>query len=265
MTTPTVYAFGHFATTEAAEHWLAEVEVDFTELGDAVQFAASLEAVTRGDAGSFRIRMGGSSMAADGVEIVEFSTLASEEWAEDIAFAQRVVTRGVQLFKLTGEVSVQDTLAEINAGSFTLWAEPTEIPLVLRMIGVDIWMAKTETSSLEYTVTPSRDWQLVSGKEAYRQSLIRRFLTSPGEYRNKPDYGAGVRAAVKARGRQVDLDDISTRLRSQALKDERTARVLDVAVERIGNYGIKFTVKTQMTGDDGSDVTITDTISSEDD
>lgn len=263
MTTIQAYPFDHFATTEAGERWLAEVAVDFTAF-DAVQFAASLEAVTRGVGGTFRIRLGGTSRTVDGMGLLTFPADSSSEWIGGLVDVPRVVARGTVLFKLTATSSSQDSVAEINAGTLTLWVEDTNTPLVFKMLdqlGVDIWMGDDAGDGVpNYNVLPSGDWRLVSGREAVKQSLRRRFMTSPGEWATKPDYGAGLRAAVKSRARQSDIDDIVNRLRSQAMKDTRVLAVLSVTATRLGTYGIAYRIVVQLKGDDGTPLEVTDNI-----
>lgn len=263
MTTPQIHPFAHFATTEAGEYWLAEVTVDFSAY-DAVSLAASLAAVTRGVGGTFRIRIGGASHAADGTQIVEFPVEASDSWVGGISFAPRVVARGTALFKLTASSLLQDSVAEINAGSLTLWAQPTVPPLVFKMAGVDIWLGDSKNDGTpEYIVGPTRDWTLAGEEEAYRQSLRRRFAASPGEYKLKPGYGAGLRAAVKSRGRSSDIDSIKNRMRVQAMIDPRTKRVVSVDANWFGTNGIKYTIVVEWVGDPSSPLSISDEITGE--
>lgn len=243
MLTPLVYPFDHFGTTEADERWLSEITVDFSAY-DAVQVAASLEGTFQGEASTFRIRIGGASRAVDGLAALVLPVAASSSWDEGLVALPRIVLRRRVLFKLTCQSSVQDSFAEVNAGSLTLWPESVAPPLVFRMTGVDIWLGDIDGSGVPETlVTPARDWRLATEEDAYKQSLHRRFITGPGEYTAKgAGYGAGLRAAVKKRGRQCDLDEIKTTLRAQALKDSRTKRVVEVSAERFGAEGIKYTI-----------------------
>lgn len=263
MLTSLVYPFDHFGTTEAAEHWLAEVEVDFT-YADAVKFAASLEAVTWGEAGTFSIRVGGESHAIDGVMLLTLAASASSTWVEGRASVTRVVSRGKQLFKLTTTSAVQDSLAEINAGTLTIWAEVVAAPLVFKMLGVDVYLGDVRGDGTpEYEVAPDRDWRLVGEDEAYKQSLRRRFMTNPGEYKNKPDYGAGLSGAVKGPGTRSNRDGIASRLKQQALADLRTKRVISVTVTPFATNGIEYAVVVERRGGDGSPITVSDRVPGE--
>jgi hypothetical protein len=243
MTSALAYPFDHFGTTEAGECWLSEVTADFTAY-DAVKVAASLEGVFRGAAAVFRIRIGGTSKTVDGLAALTIPRGASSFWAEDLAYLTRIVLRGRVLFKLTVQATTQDSFAECNAGTLTIWAQEVPPPLVFRMPGVDIWLGDTNGSGApETVVTPARDWLLATQEEAYKQSLRRRFVTSPGEYKLKgAGYGAGLREAVKRRGRQCDLDEIKTTLRAQAMKDKRTRRVVSVDTSWFGATGIKYSI-----------------------
>lgn len=84
----------------------------------------------------------------------------------------------------------------------------------------------------DFTATPSQDWKTIEGPEALRQSIYRRLLTLPGEYRPYPDYGAGVRAWVKRTNSKSSRDQLEARIRGQLLQDPRITKVLEVRLER---------------------------------
>ncbi len=114
----------------------------------------------------------------------------------------------------------------------------------------------------DYAITNAGDWASVSGREAVQQSLMRRFLTKPGDYVVNPTYGAGLLAAVKSRMRQTDLDAIARRLRQQALMDERVRAVSAVTVSALGGTanGLKYSITVDLVADGrpmtfGSEVT----------
>lgn len=266
MTTVLAQPFGeflpHFASdVTTAERWLAETSVDFTYT-DAVDLAASLAGVFRGSQGIYRVRLGGTSEHVDGLEILRLLVLPSSVWVEELVRAPRLTVRGVALFKLT-VVSMDGAFTEVNGATLTLWVTERTPPIVGPLVsdlGIDIWMGDDGAGSPDYNVTSAGDWRLVNGREAVKQSLRRRFMTTPGEWATKPDYGAGLLAAVKSRARTTDLADIENRLRAQSLKDERVLRVLSVTVEKLGTYGIKYSVKVQLKGDENEPVEIADNL-----
>lgn len=98
------------------------------------------------------------------------------------------------------------------------------------LIGTDIWLDVTKGSGPDRHVTAHGDWLLVKGREALRQSLLRRYLTNPGEWASKPDYGAGARMFVKAKNVKAARDELTTRIRQQSLKDPRVAAVDKVTI-----------------------------------
>lgn len=106
---------------------------------------------------------------------------------------------------------------------------------------IDIWLDVSAAVGPDYVVTPAGDWLTVSGHEALRQSLLRRFITNPGEWQTKPQFGAGGRAFVKAKNTKAARDAFAQRLREQALIDTRVEKVLDVKVEQFAG-GSKFSV-----------------------
>lgn len=267
MTTALAYPLGsflpHFASTETGERWLAELSVDFSNSA-AVDVAASLAGVFRGAAVAYRIRIGGTSGTVDGFEVLNLELPDLADWTEGIVRMPKLVARGVALFKLTVQVADAETLAEVNAATLTLWVSPRVPPIVRPLmsdLGIDIWMGDNDGSGAPDTnVTPAGDWKLVSGREAIRQSLQRRFETTPGEYATKPDYGAGLLAAVKSRGRRSDLDAIKNRLQAQALKDERVTGVLSVKVDPLGSYGLRYSVVVKVKGDGDEPLEIFDNL-----
>jgi phage baseplate assembly protein W len=100
-----------------------------------------------------------------------------------------------------------------------------------RFFGRDIWYDVAAAHGPNSVVNRRGDWLVVSGVEALRQSLIRRFITDPGEWRTKPDYGAGARRFVKKRNDAAARAQLANRLRAQALRDRRVASVEAVVVE----------------------------------
>lgn len=127
--------------------------------------------------------------------------------------------------------------------------------------GVDIWLGDIDGSGTpETTTTPAKDWLLAGAEEAYKQSLRRRFLTSPGDYKNKPDYGAGLMAAVKIASTRSNRAKIASALKQQALLDHRTRRVISVTVDVFATNGIHYSVVVEMRGGSGAPLTISDHI-----
>jgi hypothetical protein len=110
------------------------------------------------------------------------------------------------------------------------------------LIARDIWYSLKGERGPEYVVTAHGDWKTVEGEEALRQSLIRAFITIPGEWQTNPGYGAGARAFLKAKNTKTNRDALAIRLRAQALRDDRVLKVDEVKVERVGDGGVRFTV-----------------------
>src|SRR5262245_52711265 len=96
---------------------------------------------------------------------------------------------------------------------------------------VDLYFDVAEATGPDYFVTGPGDRLTVGGDEAYRQSLLRRFITNPGEWQTKPQYGAGGREFVKGKSTKATRDAFMQRLRAQSLMDPRTASVLAVNAE----------------------------------
>ena len=115
----------------------------------------------------------------------------------------------------------------------------------------------------DYAVTNAGDWASVSGREAVQQSLMRDFLSDPGSYLvGDPDYGGGLRAALKGRMRPTDLDALARRLRRRALADARVRAVSAVTVSALSGTanGLKYSITVDLVADGrpmsfGSEVT----------
>lgn len=87
----------------------------------------------------------------------------------------------------------------------------------------------------DFTATPALDWKTVEGPDALRQSVYRRLLTLPGEYRPYQDYGAGVRAWVKKQKTTSDLAELRNHITDQLLRDPRITSVLEVRIEDVAD------------------------------
>ncbi|HSR79108.1 MAG TPA: hypothetical protein VLN57_21220 [Xanthobacteraceae bacterium] len=97
-----------------------------------------------------------------------------------------------------------------------------------RFYGADIWLDISRpdaTGQAQYIVTPAGDLQLATGREALRQSLLRRTLTDPGEWQTAPDFGVGARQFVKGRNTDTERTALINRVRSQYLRDPRVQSV----------------------------------------
>lgn len=115
--------------------------------------------------------------------------------------------------------------------------------------GDDIWFdvstADPISGEANYVMTQAGDLQSVSGVEALRQSLIRRWITNPGEMPTAPEYGAGLRSYVKAKNTPAMRAEVESRVRAQTLRDPRVLSVALVTVARLddGSDGIKISAQ----------------------
>jgi phage baseplate assembly protein W len=78
-------------------------------------------------------------------------------------------------------------------------------------------------SSLQ--VTPKGDYATVEEEENLRRAIWRRLITAPGEYRLRPNYGAGVEDFVRKPMTQANLSQLEIRIREQLLQDRRVESV----------------------------------------
>ena len=119
---------------------------------------------------------------------------------------------------------------------------------VSRFFGTDIWFDVTtpdQTGQANYVITPSRDITVVTGREALRQSLLRRYLTNPGDWKTAPGYGAGARQYVRGKNTAAERVELESRVRAQSLRDPRVLTVDLATVTPLsdGSPGIRLSVK----------------------
>lgn len=84
------------------------------------------------------------------------------------------------------------------------------------------------------------DYQTVDGLENYRRALIRRILTRPGEYRYRPDYGAGLLSFVRKPFNATNRAEIVKRITAQVSRDRRTEKVIRVDIETVTFNSIAY-------------------------
>lgn len=117
-----------------------------------------------------------------------------------------------------------------------------------RFFGADIWLdvaaPDVQLGQAKYVTTAAGDWALVRGREALRQSLLRRLITNPGEWQTKPEYGVGARQYVKAKNTSSVRAELESRIRSQFARDPRVHSVDIVSLYPLdnGSPGLKVSV-----------------------
>lgn len=110
-------------------------------------------------------------------------------------------------------------------------ANTSLVAAMRQLFGVDIWLNVADARNPDRIVTAARDWRLVDGDEAVRQSLLRRLVTAPGEWKTKPDYGVGARAYVKMPATKNTVDALANRIVAQYHRDKRVEEVSAVTVD----------------------------------
>ena len=132
-----------------------------------------------------------------------------------------------------------------SLASTTPAAVPEPISQQDRFFGRDIFF-KTG----DYEVSHTGDWIIVEGEEALKQAVLRRLITSPGEWATLPDYGVGVRDFIKAKNTPGARAELVNRIESQLLKEPRIARVREVIIdtESVAD-GLKVSVKFDARGE----------------
>src|SRR4051812_16319850 len=80
--------------------------------------------------------------------------------------------------------------------------EATRADEQAQMFGEDIWFdvaSATPDIEPDYVITASGDYALATGREALRQSLLRRLITDPDEWPTLDDYGCGALSYLKGK------------------------------------------------------------------
>lgn len=99
----------------------------------------------------------------------------------------------------------------------------------------------------DFRVTAAGSWLVVDGVEAVRLALYHRFLTSPGEFAARPNYGAGLRDLVYQPKTPGLRSTIQARVRDQALRDPRVEAVASAVVD-FGDDGIQISLAVKLKG-----------------
>lgn len=114
--------------------------------------------------------------------------------------------------------------------------------------GEDVWydIAAPDVTLGEanYVTTAGGDLATVTGREALRQSLMRRYVTNPGEWPTLPEYGAGAQQYVKGKNTPAVRSELESVIKAQTLRDPRVQSVTTAIVEQLddGSDGIKISV-----------------------
>lgn len=117
-----------------------------------------------------------------------------------------------------------------------------------RFYGADIWLdvaaPDAQLGSARYVTTAAGDWTIARGREALRQSLLRRLVTNPGDWQTKPNYGVGARQYVKAKNTRSVRAELESRIRQQFALDVRVHSVDVVIINPLddGSPGLRIEV-----------------------
>lgn len=105
-------------------------------------------------------------------------------------------------------------------------------------LGCDIYFDFSGGTGPDTLVTPSGDWKLVSGRACLRQALIRRYLTTPGTWKTKPKYGAGVKDLLRKKMTSTTKATAIANIKAQSLADRRIKSCDSVEIERLTVNGV---------------------------
>lgn len=76
------------------------------------------------------------------------------------------------------------------------------------------------------------DFKTVDGEAALRQAILIMLITSPGEYKLRPNFGIGALQFVKKAASKTIRDELRRRIFDGLSRDSRIEKVLDVVIER---------------------------------
>ncbi len=129
-------------------------------------------------------------------------------------------------------------------------ANTTLVAAQRQLFGRDIWLDVANDNQVDRIVTAARDWRLVDGDEAVRQSLLRRLMTSPGAWKTKPGYGVGARSYVKKPATARTLEQLAERIVAQFKLDKRVEQVSAVTADWQSNGLLIIAVVVKLKGRD---------------
>lgn len=118
------------------------------------------------------------------------------------------------------------------------------------LFGVDIWLNVADGEHVDRIVSTARDWRLAEGEEVVRQSLLRRLMTKPGEWKTKPEYGVGASSFVKRPATARTTDELAQRIVTQFRGDKRVEQVSAVTAEWTTGGLLRLSVLVKLRGRD---------------
>jgi len=139
------------------------------------------------------------------------------------------------------------TIPEYTSQTSTTQSDSTVAAALRKLFGSDIWLDVSTGQNADRIPTAAGDWTLADGEEAVRQSLLRRIITSPGDWKTKPEYGVGARRFLKQRATQATADELITLIRGQFGRDKRVEAVLAIEVQWTGAL-LRLAVATKLKG-----------------
>jgi len=110
-----------------------------------------------------------------------------------------------------------------------------------RFWGRDLWL-DVRTAGADLVTTAAKDLAIVEGEDCLRQALIRRIITTPGEWATLPEYGCGARLYIKARNTPATRAELAERIRAQLSREPRVERVQTVSIQTTDQGGLKINV-----------------------
>lgn len=95
-----------------------------------------------------------------------------------------------------------------------------------RIYGLDMQFNNSNVIGLD------GDYQLLEGKAALKQAILHRLMTRPGEFRLRPDYGAGIPDYVKKPSTASTVAELTTAIKVQLAKEPRVGKVESVSISK---------------------------------
>lgn len=84
--------------------------------------------------------------------------------------------------------------------------------------------------SSDIVVSPTGDYDTISGKENVRKRLLRRLITKPGTIIHRPNYGVGIKDYQNAPMTINKKREIATRIQNQFVQDPAVEKVSAVSI-----------------------------------
>lgn len=113
-----------------------------------------------------------------------------------------------------------------------LYDVPAQVTYKRALALEDLQLGRDVYFRADFAVSPARDYVVIAGTAAARQSVEREGMASPGDLPTSPTWGFGLRALQYRPDSKSSRDEIAIRVRARLAANPRIQSVDDVRVFR---------------------------------